>query len=815
MWKASLRSVVAHRLRLALSGIAVILGVAFVCGTLVFTDTISKTFDTLFDDVSADVTVKKDQAFDTQVQGQDNGTTLVPADLVEKIAAVPGVAKAEGDITVEGVRPVGADGDLIAKGGAPGFGIDFPASGEDRTVKITSGRAPADRNEVVLDEHTADKGDLKIDDRIHLLTSGPEIEATVVGIFKFGDSGNLAGATLTGFTSERAHELLGSDDFTEIRVDAQPGQNLDQLRTAIQEAIPSEYTARTHDEQAKEDSSDIKDQLGFLNVLLLVFAFIAVFVGSFIILNTFTMLVAQRTRELALMRALGASKGQVTRSVLVEAAVVGLIGSALGVFAGVGIAGLLRWLFGLLGADLGSQGLVVEFSTVVIGFLVGVPVTMIAAYFPARRAAKVPPVAAMTDEVAMPERSLRIRGIIGAVLTLLGVLVLALGLSGAGSQPAAVVGAGVFGVFLGVTIVSPLLSRPFVRLLGAPLPRAYGTIGRLSVANAQRNPRRTAATASALMIGLALIGTFGVMAASINASVDKIVKQSLEADFIIRDPGFIPFSPEVAERARETDGVKSVTEMRSTAVQIGGKTKFISAATPDTLDDSVDLTFTDGGLDGLADHGLLIDENVAENRDLKAGDTVTATFLNGTKLNLRVGGVYERNDMLGGYLVSLDTAADGGTLPVDTLTFVNVEDGANAADVHSRLDASLKDNPAVEVENQGEYTDALRSQVNQLLMFIYILLAMAIVIAVLGIINTLALSVTERTREIGLMRAIGMSRRQLRRMIRLESVVMSIFGSILGLIVGIGFGIALQHTLADQGITELRVPFIQLVIFLV
>ncbi len=815
MWKASLRSVIAHRLRLALSGIAVILGVAFVAGSLVFTNTISTAFDRLFEEISADVTVSHDTAFDANVPGQEAGATTVPADLVGRIAEVPGVERAEGDITVEGVRVVGSDGDLVSTGGAPGLGIDYPQSGRDDTVTLVSGRVPSNSDEVVLDEVTADKGNLAPEDRVRLLTPGPEIEATVVGIFKFGDTGNLGGATLTGFTEARAHELLGSDDFTEIRVDAESGRSVDALAVEIQKVIPSEYVAKTRTEQADDNASDIKEALGFLNIFLLIFAFIAVFVGSFIILNTFTMLVAQRTRELALFRALGASRGQVTRSVLVEAFVVGVVGSTLGLFAGLGIASGLRWMFSQIGLELGNQPLVVSAGTIVTAYAVGVPVTMLAAYFPARRAAKVPPVAAMTDDVAMPERSLRIRAIAGVVLTLLGAVVMALGVSGAGSQPAAVLGIGVLGVFVGVTVVSPLLSRPFVKALGAPFPRFWGTVGRLSVANALRNPRRTAATASALMIGLALIGTFGVMAASINASIGKVVDQSLRSQFVFYDASYTPFSPEVAERARQTEGVSSVTEMRATAVRIKESTKSISAVSPDSLSDSFDIAFTSGGTDGLRDRGLLINDEVASDNGWKVGDTVEATFVDGARLALRVGGVYEQNEMLGGYLISLDTAAEGGTRPVDIFAFVNVDGGANVGDVRNRLNDGLAGNPAVEVQDQGEYTDSLRAQADQLLYMIYGMLALAVVIAVLGIVNTLALSVTERTREIGLLRAIGMSRRQLRRMVRLESVVMSVFGALLGLIVGLCFGIALQRTLADDGITELRIPGGQLAVFLV
>jgi putative ABC transport system permease protein len=815
MLKASLRSVFAHKVRLALSAVAVVLGVAFVAGSLVFTDTISTAFDKLFDQVSADVTVSKELAFEAQIPGQEIGATTVPASLLPAIAAVPGVAHVEGDVFVENVRVLRKDGELLSAQGAPGFAIDWPESSADSSVALLDGRAPTGLDDLALDAVSAEKADLKIGDRVVLLTAGPRLEVTLVGIFKFGETGNLAGASLSAFNNERAHQLLGSADYTEIVVDAKDGEALEALRDRVQAVIPAEFVAKTKQEQAESAAADIKEGLAFLNIFLLIFAGVAVFVGSFIILNTFTMLVAQRTRELALLRALGANRRQVTTSVLVEALFVGLIGATLGLAVGLGIAAGLRKLFAAIGLDLGNQGLVIEPRTVIVAYAVGVPVTLLAAYFPGRRAGRVPPVAAMRDDVAMPERSLRIRAVLGTLLALAGGGVLAAGLLGVGSKPAVSVGIGVLGVFIGVSLVSPVLSKPFVRVIGALFPVLFGAIGRLSRENALRNPRRTASTASALMIGLALFGTFGVMAASINASIGKLVDQSLNSDYIVSDAAGTPFTPDIATGIRAVPGVASVTQMRATAVRLDGKTRSVAAVSADSIGRSIGVTFVAGDVGGLGDRGLLVDADVAASRGWSVGQEVPAEFAGGAKFGLRVGGVYEKNQMLGGYLISLDTSSAGGVRPVDTYAFVNLADGVSAADVRPRIESVTGSHPEVALKDQGEFKDEQRAQADQLLYMIYGMLALAIVIAVLGIVNTLALSVTERTREIGLLRAVGMSRRQLRRMVRLESVVISLFGAVLGLAIGVGFGIALQQALADEGIGTLAIPGGQMAIFIV
>jgi len=815
MVKASLRSVLSHKLRLTLSAVAVVLGVAFVSGTLVFTDTLNKTFTNLFDQVSSDVTVTKKSAFDAGFEGQGQALPTVPAAFVDKIRDVPGVQAVVGGITVEGVRIIGNDGEVLGSPGAPGLGVDWTESGVPSAVRLVEGNPPATAGEVAIDTVSAKQGGLKVGDRVGLVTPGPRIEATVTGLMKFGNSGNLAGATLAAFDTATAHELLGSPDFTEILVKTADGATQQEVRDRIAATLPGDYEVLTKDQQAAKNSSDIQQGLRFITIFLLVFAFVAVFVGTFLILNTFSMLVAQRTRELALFRAIGASRRQVTLSVLVEALVTGIVGSTFGVLLGIGLAVGLQALFAAVGFEINADSLAIAPRTVIVAYLVGIPVTVFAALFPARRAAKVPPVAAMRDDIAMPVRSLHLRTIIGASMVLVGAVVFGISPLSSGGLSAALLGAGVLGIFVGVAVLSPALSKPVVRTLGAAFPRVFGTVGRLSRENALRNPRRTAATASALMIGLALVGAISVLSASANSSLDRLVDKSVGADFILSDAIGTPFSPQIADSLEGVPGVQSITRQRYAPVQLAGANAFVSALSPGSLDEAVVLDYASGSTAGLEGRGLLVDAKAAEEKGWQVGSTVPATFLSGTRVDLKVGGIYESSPILGQYAVSLDTLMAGGVKPLDSYVLINVADGAEAAAVKRALDAKLAGHPEVALKDQTEFKDQQRGSLNQLLYLIYALLGLAIVIAVLGIVNTLALSVTERTREIGLLRAVGMSRRQLRRMVRLESVVISVFGAVLGLTIGIAFGVALQRVLADDGIDVLRVPVGELIGFLV
>jgi putative ABC transport system permease protein len=819
MLRATIKSLLTHKLRLALSAVAVIIGVSFVVGSFIFGDTIRKTFTDLFEQTSADVTVMPKQQFDPGFAG--GGITGAPQtleeSLVDTVRGVDGVSEAEGGIFVEGVQLVGRNGKVLGSQGAPGFGVDWSGNDQLSPLTLQEGTAPQGPDEIAIDQQSAKSGDLDVGDTASvILPRGAPIKPKIVGIFKFGTSGNLAGATLTAWDHASAQELLlEPGKITEIDVLAAQGVSQEELASRVRTALAdNNVVVRTQKEQAEENSNDIEQGLSFINYVLLAFAGIALFVGAFIILNTFSMLVAQRTRELALLRAVGASRRQVTRSVLLEALAVGIVGSTLGLVGGLGMAYLLKAAFGAAGLELTTGALVFAPRTVVAAYLVGVIVTVAAAYFPARRAARVPPVAALRDDVGMRSRPLHVRGIVGAIVTVLGVAVLAgsFAASGPGDR-SSLVGIGGFVVLVGVIILAPAISRPAVHGLAAGYPRLFGTVGRLSRENAVRAPRRTAATSSALMIGLAVVGVFGVLAASIGASIDKLVDTSLGADYIVMTPSQTPFTTDVADRLRDVDGVESVAQQRYGVAQVDGKTVFVSAMDPSGLGQAVAVDFQDGNAEGLAGNGVLVDKVTADGKGWKVGDTVRVLFQSGPA-ELKIGGIFEPNQILGSYVVSLDTLTANGGSTRDSAVYVQAADGVDLTQLQRDLESAIAPFPNVSVQDQTEFKESQRGQVNQLLYLIYGLVALAIVIAVLGIINTLALSVIERTREIGLLRAVGMSRAQLRRMVRLESVVISVFGAALGLLIGVPIGIAFQQAIADQGIDQLAIPWFQIVLFL-
>ena len=815
MLRATLKGVLAHKVRLGLSAVAVLLGVAFVAGTLIFTDTLGKAFRDLTSATAADVTVTQRTSFDTTF-GPPGTTavTSVPEEVRATVAGIEGVEAADGDVTLNGVQLVGKDGKVVGSaGGAPGVGTNWYAS-EGSPLSVEEGRPPERTGEIAVERGTAEKAGVGLGQSVRvLLPKGQPVDARVVGILDF--EGNLLGATLVAFDTATAQELLLEPGrWTSVVVTAADGTDNTTLRDRVSAAVPGDYTAKTAEQIADEAEGGLADVLTFINVFLLVFAGIALFVGSFIILNTFSMLVAQRTRELALLRALGAGRTQVIRSVLLEAAVVGVVGSVLGLGAGVLLAYGLQALFGFFGLDLGDGSLLVDAGTVVTSLLLGTVVTVIAALGPAVRASRVAPVAAMRDDVGIAPKGLRVRGILGAVLTAAGAALLTAGLVADGSASGIGVGLGALLVLVGVAVLAPVLTRPVVGALAAAYPRLFGTVGRLGRDNAQRNPRRTAATASALMIGLALVGAIGTLAASTNASIERVVDRALGADFVVSTTNATPFSTDVTAGVRAVPGVETVSPARLGWARIGGDDQFPLGVDPATIEQVIAVEYVSGSTAALADDALLVDASTATDQGWRVGDAVPVTFPLGEK-QLRVAGVYEDNVLLGPLVVSLPTLQAGTGVDQDNLVYVGAAEGADVATVKAGIESRLAAYPNVSLKDQTEYKDEQKNQVAQLTSIIYGLLALSVLIASLGIVNTLALSVLERTREIGLLRAVGMSRWQLQRMVWLESVVIALFGAVLGLGIGVGFGVALQRALADDGISELAMPVGQLVAFLV
>lgn len=809
MWRTTLRSLLSHKLRLALSALSIVLGVAFVSGTLIFTDTLSKTFTSLFQATSADVTVLPKAAFEVGFAGPEHQSAraTLSDDVVQQVRAVDGVAAAQGYVQSDGVYILQRDGKVMSTGGAPGIGMSWSADSRLSPATLVGGRAPRGPDEVAIDTGSRTKTGFAVGDRITLLTTGPRKQATLVGVFRFGTSGGLAGASLVAFDAATAQSLLAAPGrWDGVDALAAPGRTQEQVRDAVAARIGPTYDVKTKKQQADALSTEFSKGLQFFNVFLLVFAGIALFVGSFIILNTFSMLVAQRTRELALLRALGASRRQIVRSVLAEAAALGVLGSTIGLLGGFGLASGLRALFGSFGLTL-DGALVLSPRTVLWAYAVGVIVTLLAAYLPARRASRTAPVAAMRDDLVVQERSLARRTAIGGALTAVGVALLVAGVRSSGT----LVGIGALALVVGAIALSPVLARPFVRVAGGLLPRLWGTTGRLAQENALRNPRRTAATASALMVGLSLVTAFSVIGSSTNASVDKLVADKLGADFVVSTAVQQPFTPAVGDALQQVPGVAGIVRQRLGVAQVDGKRATLTALGGDVTGKAIRLDFRDGSFADLTDSTMLVSDATG----YPVGGTAALLLPNGQRRDLRVGARFAKTPVVSNYVVTTRAYEQAGGPALDQFVFVSVAPGADVGRVRGQLQRVAADYPVVTLKDQTQFKDEQKAQVKQLLLLINALLVLSVVIAVLGIVNTLALSVIERTREIGLLRAVGMGRRQLRRMVRLESVVLSLYGAALGLALGLVFGIALARSLRNQGIAVLHVPVGQLAVFLV
>jgi putative ABC transport system permease protein len=815
MWRAALKSLLGRKVRLLMSTFAIVLGVAFVAGSLIFSDTLSRSFTALFASTVGDVVVRP-------VGGQTASGTLssltVPASVIEELEDVPGVARVDGNVSAFGVYVVGEDGKVIGGLGPPALGVNYndaPAAGGEG-LELVEGDAPSGIGEIALDEATAEKAGYEIGDTVPLLTprGDSKLAPTLVGLAGFPDGGSLNGATLTMFDTATAQELFleGRDEYNDVWVTAEDGVSQEELRDSVSELLPDGIEAVTGDEAADESASQLLEAVSFITTFLLIFAGIALVVGSFLIVNTFSILVAQRSRELALLRALGASKRQVIRSVQLEAFVLGVIGATIGLGLGVLLAMGLRVLFAQFGLDLSGQPMVFGARTVLASYLVGVVVTMAAAWLPARRTAKISPVQAMRDDIALSESSMTTRFWRGLALAVVGMVLLAIGLGDIiddvpyGGQ---MIGAGVLFILLGVAAMSPVISRPFLSAARALFARFFGSIGNLAGQNSLRNPRRTTATASALMIGLALACTMAIVGDSAKASVDKSVEESFVGDYVVSNVFGGEFNPSIADEMAGVDGVEAVLRQRYQFQDFGGEG--ISAVDPATVD-RLELNVVDGDLADFADGTVIVQESYAEEEGLDVGDPVEVEVPTG-ETKWPVAAIYEDNPIIFLPIVTtLTTMEEAGYEPADNALTIFAEPGAD--DLQAGLDAVVDELPIVTVKDQAAFAKEQREPIDQFVLIIFALLGLALIIAVLGIVNTLALSVIERTREVGLLRAIGISRSQLRWMITLESVVISVLGAVLGVILGIAFGVVLMYAVRDEGLEVISVPYGQLGVFL-
>ncbi|MFJ2188225.1 ABC transporter permease [Kitasatospora sp. NPDC087861] len=827
MLRTALRNVFAHKARLAMTALAIMLGVAFVSGTLVFGDTVTEALR------GASAKSLKDVAVSVQAESQRNSdseaddgvSTALTGDLAGKVRAVPGVTS---------VRPiVNGTATLAAKDGRPlnadsnwqnlatNYSPDTPNSDRDSRFPVSAGHGPTTGEEIALDRRTAEKAGYAVGDSVRFATDGPTLTKKLVGTVDTDDPRVRAGGSLALFDTRTAQQLfLQPGRFDELAVGSAPGTDNQELADTIRELLPAKGITVTSGAQlAREQAERIAEDTKELTRMLLGFAAISLFVGAFIIANTFTMLIAQRSRETALLRAIGALRRQVVRAILIEAALLGLAATAAGFAIGIGIATALRPLLDASGLSLPDGPLVISADTLIRALVVGVGITVLAAWLPSRKAAKVAPVEALsTVDQAPPKRGMALRNSLGGLLTGAGVLSLLYVSTQKNGSDSNLYAAGLGSVLTltGMIVIAPLLSRPLIRLAGAATTRLFGVSGKLARENALRNPRRTAATASALMIGLTLITGLSVTGNSMNAALKDAAVRGLTADYKVSNAAFGGIDPALAAKVAEVPGVAQAAPVASSTLRAGGRFASFTGADPQRLGQVSDLEFSSGSLADVGPGRIALSDKLAKTTGLSKGDTFQGTpgFGHDTK-ELTVVGVYRQTRVVGdalGTLTDVLPYANGGKL--DSI-LVKAESGRTTSGLDQDIRQALGNSPLLQVQNQDQLTKAQSGLIDTMLTMMYGLLGMTVAIGVLGVINTLAMSVFERTREIGLLRAIGLDNKGVKQMVRLESVVISLFGAVLGMGTGIFLAWAcgsLSRTSLPQ--YEIVLPWARLGLFL-
>ncbi|HEX9530524.1 MAG TPA: ABC transporter permease [Acidimicrobiales bacterium] len=815
MLRATLKNLAAHKLRLALTGLAVVLGVSFMAGTFVLTDTIKRTFDNLFTQTSAgkDVIVRGATAF-TGGRGPEGAfggnRPLVPASVLATVRSTPGVQFADGSVQGQATL-LATNGKAIVKHGPPTLAFAWLPDRQLSSFTLRSGRGPSAPDELTVDSGTVKDQHFHLGQRLTVVSNQPPRQFTLVGVTGFGAADNVAGATLLAFTPGTAQELVGKTGyFSEIDVARRSDSTVDALQSTIAGRLPANMEAVTATSVAQQAASAVATAANLFNKVLLSFALIALFVGAFLIFNTFSILVGQRTRELALLRAVGASRGQVNRSVLTEALVVGLGGSLVGVGLSLPLSAGLYGLLRSVGFGLPSSGLRLLPRTVVVSMLTGTAITMFSAILPARRASRVPPVAAMREDVLEPETSLRRRALIGGAVLAVGLVLLFGGLFlGFGI---ALVGAGCAVTFVGVAMLTPFISAPLARLIGAPLVRAGALPSRLARENSARNPRRTAGTASALMIGLAVVTAVATIGSSARASFSAQFDRSIRADYVVTSSRE-GFPGAVEPVVRHAPGVTAFSPVRNASWHDGKAGKDLTGISPTDGPGLVALHMVTGSAAALGAGRLLVDDKVARSRHLSLGQTVEMTFGATGTVPIIIGGTYASNQFLGNYLASDDFVAANVNQVQDVAILVDTSAASPAEE--QKLNDAIAPYGNVKAQTGAQFKNQQKGQLDTALLAVYLLLALSILIALIGVVNTLALSVMERTREIGLLRGIGMQRRQTKRMIRGEAVVVSLIGAVLGLALGVGLGAAVVRAIGTGTISTIVVPVSTIVVVVV
>jgi putative ABC transport system permease protein len=814
------RSIRARIGRLIAVSIAILVGVAFVVGSFVLADSLRKTFDDLFTQISEnlDLQVRSAQAFEGSATSEDQRDPI-PASLTEQVSAVEGVATAEPSL-LRYAQLVDHDGEAVTTQGAPTFGTSWSGPNGLGGLEIKGeGAAPSGPDQVAIDKASADREDFAVGDRIEVLTDTGRHEFTITALVGLGDSDGFAGATLAAWDFPTAADVLGAGDTLDsIDVAVAEGADVATVQRRIQEILPAQTEVVTRDVLIAENKEDVDTFISAFGNGLLGFAFVTAFVSAFLINNVFAISIGQRLRELALLRAVGANGRQVRRMIYFEALVTSVVATILGIVGGIFVAKAIVSIFNAAGAGFPDVGTVLKPRTIVIAFLVGVGITLASVMIPAIRAARVPPVAAMRPELGFEALSTK-RLIVGTTVAVVGAVAFIVGLfvrPGGTIGMLGLAGVGALLMFLGVASVSSTVARPATKLIGWPIAKLFRTPGVLARENAGRSPRRTSATAAALMIGVALVSAASVFAASLRHTFSSVLERAVKADYIITDESFQGLPPAVSQTLEQLPELSAVTPIRQAQVEIDGDRKDVGAANPEALTDLVDIDMQEGSIDDLRPGGILVYKDPAKDLDLQVGDSVSATFQNGTREDLQVDGIYNDASLVGNWLISLETLEQATSQPPrDLFVVAKLAEGVSAQQGDDAVEQAMQPFPQAKVQSNAEFREDQEGQIDQLLVVISVLLGFSILIAVLGISITLALGVFERTREIGLLRAVGMNKRQTRRSVRWEAIIVATFGAIVGIILGTLIGIALSLAVPDTVIDQITIQTSTIVIILV
>ncbi|CAN5414612.1 ABC transporter permease [soil metagenome] len=817
----ALRSLGARKFRAALTSLAIVLGVMMVAGTYILTDTINSSFDDIFTKTNqgSDVVVQGPDAVDTQ----DGSSPPIKASLLPKVRKAPGVAAAAGAISDPGVQIIGSDGKPRGGNGAPTFGLSVVAKRFD-PLDFVAGGLPGYSNEVAIDKATADAEGFTVCDKVRIAAKENSKRYTVSGIATLAGTDSFGGATLSLFTLPEAQRITDKrGEFDQIVAAAAAGTSPSQLASNVKSVLPSNVKVSTGQENVQSQKDDVGQFVGFLKTALFIFAGVSLFVAAFLIFNTFSITVAQRTREFALLRTLGANRRQIISSVTLEAFIMGLLASAVGLLAGIAFAPAATALLKSGGVDLPSTGAVIEPRTVIVSLLLGTLLAVLSALLPAARATRVPPVSGLREGAVLETATGRGRRFaVGTVLAGLGLIAMLLGVFGAIDPPEVWVGVGAGAMFIGVALLSPQLVTPMASLVGRPLERLRGATGRIARENTVRNPGRTASTAAALMIGLALVTFVTVFAAGIKGSINSAIDQTFAGDLILsNNDGFSDIPIKSAEAVKGIDGIDTVSALRYAQGKLEGKssTGNLTLIEPSTAAEILDLDWQDGSQRLLSDLGpndAVLDDGFASDSDLAVGDSFTEQTPSGKKITYRVTGTFkDKTGFIGNFAASAANASAYDEGNSATNVFIGLAAGADVAAVRAQIEKVISDRfPTVKTQDQSQLKDSISKQLNGLLGVVYALLLLTVLVSLFGIVNTLALSIHERTRELGLLRAIGTSRRQIRRIVRYEAVITALIGAVLGAILGVVFAIVVSRPLAKDGFV-LTIPVGTLFLLLV